>query len=39
MFEFAWLWIFLLAPLPWVMRFILPPADNGEAAIKVSFLK
>lgn len=39
MFEFAWAWIFLLAPLPWVMRFILPPADNGEAAIKVSFLK
>nr|WP_294976820.1 VWA domain-containing protein [uncultured Pseudomonas sp.] len=39
MFEFAWPWLFLLAPLPWVMRLILPPADSGEAALKVSFLQ
>jgi len=39
MFEFAWSWVFLLAPLPWVMRLILPPADSGEAALKVSFLQ
>ncbi|KAF1051036.1 MAG: hypothetical protein GAK43_02581 [Stenotrophomonas maltophilia] len=38
MFEFAWPWIFLLVPLPWVLRLLLPPADNGEAALKVSFL-
>ncbi|MCP8466631.1 VWA domain-containing protein [Pseudomonas sp. ZM23] len=38
MFELAWPWILLLAPLPWVMRYILPPADSGEAALKVSFL-
>jgi Ca-activated chloride channel family protein len=38
MFEFAWPWIFLLAPLPWVLRRYLPPADSGEAALKVSFL-
>jgi len=38
MFEFAWPWIFLLLPLPWVMRFVLPVADSGEAALKVSFL-
>ncbi|SDH42641.1 vWA domain-containing protein [Pseudomonas panipatensis] len=38
MFEFAWPWIFLLAPLPWVLRLLLPTADSGEAALKVSFL-
>ncbi|BAN47784.1 VWA domain-containing protein [Metapseudomonas resinovorans] len=38
MFEFTWPWIFLLAPLPWVLRLLLPPADSGEAALKVSFL-
>lgn len=38
MFEFAWPWLFLLAPLPWVLRQMLPVADSGEAALKVSFL-
>ncbi|WP_137817924.1 VWA domain-containing protein [Pseudomonas sp. 2FG] len=38
MFEFTWLWIFLLAPLPWLLRLVLPEADSGEAALKVSFL-
>ncbi|WP_324710237.1 vWA domain-containing protein [Pseudomonas citronellolis] len=38
MFEFAWPWVFLLAPLPWLLRVLLPPADSGEAALKVSFL-
>lgn len=38
MFEFAWAWMFLLAPLPWLARWLLPPADTGEAALKVSFL-
>jgi Ca-activated chloride channel family protein len=38
MFEFAWAWIFLLAPLPWLLRAWLPPADSGEAALKISFL-
>lgn len=38
MFEFAWPWIFLLAPLPWLLRTLLPPADSGEAALQVSFL-
>ena len=38
MFEFAWPWIFLLAPLPWVLRRLLPPADSGESALRVSFL-
>jgi Ca-activated chloride channel family protein len=38
MFEFAWPWIVLLAPLPWLLRALLPPADSGEAVLKVSFL-
>ncbi|MFI8376207.1 vWA domain-containing protein [Pseudomonas helleri] len=38
MFEFAWPWIFVLLPLPWLMRWVLPAADSGEAALKVSFL-
>ncbi|MEK1908015.1 MAG: VWA domain-containing protein [Pseudomonas sp.] len=38
MFEFTWLWVFLLAPLPWLLRRVLPAADSGEAALKVSFL-
>ncbi|MDE1165673.1 MAG: VWA domain-containing protein [Pseudomonas sp.] len=38
MFEFAWPWIFALLPLPWLMRLVLPVADSGEPALKVSFL-
>lgn len=38
MFEFAWPWAFLLAPLPWLLRLLLPVADSGEAALKISFL-
>lgn len=38
MFEFAWPWIFLLAPLPWLLRLLLPAADSGDAALRVSFL-
>jgi Ca-activated chloride channel family protein len=38
MFEFAWPWIFLLAPLPWLLCVALPAADSGEAALRVSFL-
>jgi Ca-activated chloride channel family protein len=38
MFEFAWPWIFALAPLPWLMRALLPVADSGEPALQVSFL-
>uniref|UniRef100_A0A7C1WV48 VWA domain-containing protein n=1 Tax=Pseudomonas graminis TaxID=158627 RepID=A0A7C1WV48_9PSED len=38
MFEFAWPWLFALLPLPWLMRLVLPAADSGEAALKISFL-
>lgn len=38
MFELAWPWIGLLLPLPWLLRWLLPAADSGDAALKVSFL-
>lgn len=38
MLEFAWPLIFLLAPLPWLLRRVLPPADNGEQVLQVGFL-
>lgn len=38
MFDFAWPWVALLAPLPWLARRLLPASDSGEAALKVSFL-
>ncbi|MCQ4307772.1 VWA domain-containing protein [Pseudomonas stutzeri] len=38
MFDLAWPWVFLLLPLPWVLRRLLPAADSGDAALKVSFL-
>jgi Ca-activated chloride channel family protein len=38
MLDFAWPWLFLLLPLPWLLRLLLPAADSGEAALRVSFL-
>jgi Ca-activated chloride channel family protein len=38
MFELAWPWVFALLPLPWLLRWLLPPADSGDAALRVSFL-
>ena len=38
MFEFAWPLMFALLPLPWLLRLVLPVADSGEPALKVSFL-
>lgn len=38
MFEFAWPWVFLLAPLPWVIRRLLPPASKREPALHVTFM-
>jgi Ca-activated chloride channel family protein len=31
MFEFAWPWLFLLLPLPWLLRRVLPPTVPGQA--------
>jgi len=39
MLEFAWPWLFLSVPLPWLVRRLLPPSPNtGEAALRVPFL-
>lgn len=38
MFEFAWPWVFLFLPLPWLLRRSLRPANNGEAALRVTYL-
>ena len=38
MFELAWPWVFLLLPLPWLARLVLPAADSGEPVLKVGFL-
>jgi len=40
MIEFAWPWIFLMLPLPWLIRTFLPPAEPARgAALKVPFLR
>lgn len=40
MFEFAWFWMFLLLPLPFIARKILKPRKDSsqQAALKVPFL-
>lgn len=39
MFEFIWPWVFLLAPLPWLLRFWLPPVSTQQQALRVPFLQ
>jgi Ca-activated chloride channel homolog len=39
MIEFAWPWLFTLLPLPWLIRWLVPPATPAEqAALIVPFL-
>lgn len=38
MFDMAWPWIWLLVPLPWLLRWLLPISESGDAALKVGFL-
>lgn len=38
MFELAWPWVWLLLPLPWLLRWFLPVSESGDAALKVGFL-
>lgn len=37
MFEFAWPWLFLLLPLPWLVQAFAPPLRQHNAALKVPF--
>ncbi|WP_256669858.1 VWA domain-containing protein [Pseudomonas sp. OIL-1] len=38
MFEFGWPLVFLLLPLPWLVRRFAPPAQNRPAALQVAFM-
>lgn len=38
MFDFAWPWIFLLLPLPLIIRWLLPTAKQDTSALNVTFL-
>ncbi len=33
MFEFAWPWMFLLLPLPWLVRHFIPPATSVRQGV------
>lgn len=37
MFEFQWVWMFLLFPLPWIVRLLLPAAEIRSAALKIPY--
>jgi len=40
MIQFAWPWMFLVLPLPWLVRRYLPPADPTQgAALRVPYLR
>jgi Ca-activated chloride channel family protein len=39
MIDFAWFWMFLALPLPWLVRHLLPPAeDSAGSALRTPFL-
>lgn len=38
MFEFAWPWLFVLAPLPWLVRYLLPAGSPTLSAIRIPSL-
>lgn len=38
MFDWAWPWLFVLLPLPWLIARVLPPArESGGAALRVPY--
>ena len=37
MFTFSYPWLFLLLPLPWVLRAMLPASESRQAAVRVPF--
>ena len=39
MFEWLWPWVWLAAPLPWLLQTLLPPAPNPEPVLQVSFME
>jgi len=39
MIEWIWPWMMLLAPLPWLVRRLAPPATTQEPALRVPFFE
>lgn len=39
MFDFAWPWLFLILPLPFLLRWLLPAAKQDTAALNITFLE
>lgn len=40
MIDFAWPWLFLVLPAPWVVRHLIPPASSAQgAALKIPFFR
>jgi len=39
MYEFSWWWMFFLLPLPWLVRWLLKPAEQSGVALRVPFLQ
>lgn len=37
MFEFAWPWLFLLAPLPWLIRTFVPSLQHQDVELRTPF--
>ncbi|MDF1762670.1 MAG: BatB protein, partial [Oleibacter sp.] len=38
MLSMQWPWVFLLLPLPWLVRYLIAPKAKAEAALKVASL-
>lgn len=38
MLEWLWPWVFCAAPLPWLLRALLPTSPSRQAALNISFL-
>ena len=39
MIEWLWPWVLLLAPLPWLVRRLVPPASSQEPALRAPFFR
>ena len=37
MIEWIWPWMLALAPLPWLVRRVLPPATSQQPALRAPF--
>jgi len=39
MIEWLWPWMMLLAPLPWLVRYVLPAASSQQPAVRAPFFR